>query len=252
MEFQYRPIAQKGDFWTFSVGMPDGTTSGYVKPGGKNVFIRRDLESDHSEGSAKFRQALVGTFGLAPWATLEGEKPKYFVTARTDTVAENKMIADLWHRGQHCIIPMHYFLRTRSGKLYPERVAISSETNEPLGVAGLWSEWQHRNGHMAYSYVMLTTSGEQNSTMRWCRYQDYELRMPLILSLDKQEKWLDVSPAKSLDFIEACPVVPLRTHKPSEVPPIKQPGEVVRRRKKSTSAGGFSRVRPTGFLAARD
>ena len=218
MTFQYQPLHAEHDFWFFKTSMPKGMELKAVIPGNKSVFIRRRPDAEYSEGSPPKREALIGIFGLDPWVTLEGQETKYLHSARTDNVAESKFFAEIWNLGQHCIIPMRSFPRTRKVRFgkWPEKVRITNETDEPFGVAGLWSAWQHPTmGHMVYRYVMLTISGESSLVIQSCRVGEYELRMPLILPRGKYDAWLDVPPEKSLNFIDKCPVFALRAHPPS-------------------------------------
>ena len=214
MTTTYQPI-DENDYWFFKTDMPTGMEVKAVTPGKKNVFIRRHPDSEYSEGSPPKREALIGIFGLDPWVTNEGSETKYFPNARTDKVAGSKIFGEIWELGQHCIIPMRSFPKSREVRLckWREKLRITSENDDPFGVAGLWSAWQHRTlGHMIYRYVMLTISGESSLVIRSCRDGENETRMPLILPRSKYDAWLDVPPEKSLNFIDKCPTFPLCAH----------------------------------------
>ena len=219
MTLEYQPLQAEDDFWFFNSSMPKGMEVKAVTPGKKNVFIRRHPDSEYSEESQLKREALIGIFGLDPWVTNEGNETKYFPNARTDKVAGSKIFGEIWELGQHCIIPMRSFPKTREvrfGGKWPEKVRITNEADEPFGVAGLWSAWQHpTRGHTVYRYVMLTISGESSLVIRSCRVGEYETRMPLILPRGKYDAWLDVPPEKSLNFIDKCPTFALRADPPS-------------------------------------
>ena len=63
---------------------------------------------------------------------------------------------------------------------------VHLKTKEPVGLAGLWDVWRKPDGKKVESFTIITT--EPNELLR-----PIHNRMPVILSPDDEEQWLDAS-----------------------------------------------------------
>jgi putative SOS response-associated peptidase YedK len=211
MGFQYQAPADRQMYgFHYRVPAPKDMGSEIVVPGSDAVFIRRHPDSEIVDGQLPKRQALIGRFGLSPWATPEGEETKYVGIARTDNVVGNKIFGKHWENGHHCIVPVESFNKTDSNGKWSVKMQISAVKDAILGAAGFYSEVQLRNGDTLFRFVMLTIDAADYTTMHKFNRDDGENRMPLLLPKSKYDAWLDVPTERSMDFIEKCPTVDLR------------------------------------------
>jgi len=103
---------------------------------------------------------------------------------------------------KRCLIPIAGFYEYHhyKNKAYP--FYISRKDDEPLMLAGLWSEWLNRStGELINSCSIITT--QANSLMAKIHNNPKlkEPRMPLILSKEKEDEWLNLADKKDLEKI---------------------------------------------------
>jgi putative SOS response-associated peptidase YedK len=131
------------------------------------------------------REAVMLRWGLIPsWAKEAGIGNK-MINARCETVAE-KVGFRYALRERRCIIPATGFYewqRAGSGKT-PYHFRLRS--GALMGLAGLWEEWHGPDGNVIRSFTIITTSA--NSLVA-----PMHNRMPVLLSLEQRELWLDHS-----------------------------------------------------------
>ena len=112
------------------------------------------------------REGLVGSFGLIPHWSKNDLIARRTYNARSETVHEKPSYRDAWRKAQHCIIPAEaiYEPDWRSGKSISTRIARAD--GQPMGIAGLWSEWRNSNGQRIHSFTMLTINADAHPVMR--------------------------------------------------------------------------------------
>ena len=122
-------------------------------------------------------------WGLIPHWAKNISLGSRMVNARAETVAEKPAFRDALRR-RRCLVLADSFYewqKTGPGKR-PMRVVMKSR--EPFAFAGLWSVWKDSDGNAVPSCTIITT--EANELLRPIHH-----RMPVILSRDMEEFWLD-------------------------------------------------------------
>lgn len=212
MSFQYQaPVDRELFNWQFTATPPEDMGQPSVVPGDKAIFICREMEADPEADPRSTRQALLGRYGLVmPWAQVADTDDICACIAKVETAANGRAFRRVWDSGNHCIVPVQYFERSRRNHLWTEKVRISSRDDESLGVAGLWSLTESRMGVAIYSFALLTTSAESDPILRHFKYQDQQPRMPLFVPRSQYDAWLDTPPSKSMALISKFRTVALK------------------------------------------
>jgi putative SOS response-associated peptidase YedK len=120
-------------------------------------------------------------WGLIPsWA--KDEKIGYkMINARDETVDKLPSYR-MPFRSKRCLIPADGFYEWRKSDKQPFRITLKSE--QIFSMAGLYDTWIAPDGTKISSCTIITT--DPNELM-----SDIHDRMPMILSRDDEQKWLD-------------------------------------------------------------
>lgn len=124
------------------------------------------------------------SWGLQPFWTKDAKAVKRAINARAETVAEKPMFRNLL-KSKRCLVPAQVFFEwQKKGKdKVPHRIMLKSE--EIFSLAGLWDEWTNKEtGEVLHTFSIIIT--DANEVVR--QIPD---RMPVILSPDAEEVWLD-------------------------------------------------------------
>lgn len=197
----YQGLKTAEQYKGFRVAPPAGLGVADVWPGYVSAFIRRHPHADVGDDAVPAREALTGRFGLVPpWAKDLKARLSTF-NARSETAAEKPTFRDAWRRGQFCIIPAEAIFEPdwRTGKARAAR--ISRADGEPMGIAGLWSEWRSPDGEIVYSHTMLTVNADDHPFMRNYHKATDEKRMVVLLPEDSYDAWLTAKPSQAMDFM---------------------------------------------------
>ena len=123
-------------------------------------------------------------WGLIPsWATDASIGPRA-INAVSETAAEKPAFREPLRR-QRCLIPADGFYEWKQtgGKVrQPYKIELSE--GGVFAFAGLWDSWKDPSGKQVMTCTILTT--EANSLL-----QELHHRMPVILSSDDYDQWLD-------------------------------------------------------------
>ena len=134
-------------------------------------------------------------WGLVPCWAKDLSISARMINARSETAHEKPAFRSAF-RKRRCLIPADGFYewrRTPTGKQpYYFRMADGA----PFCFAGLWEHWQNPQGERLESCTILTTAA--NPSM-----QEIHHRMPVILSPDRYDLWLD-SNQSSLAELQPC------------------------------------------------
>jgi putative SOS response-associated peptidase YedK len=156
------------------------------------------------------REAKIMRWGLIPKGVKDIGEFKYSTfNAKSETITTSKMYSKLM--GTHrCIIPIagYYEWKKVEGSAKKERYYFSPAHGHLLGLAGLWDETTLADGTKLQSCTVITC--EPNEVCA-----EYHNRMPVILSLQEYDAWLDVQTPESviLSMLDACPVEHLNIKK---------------------------------------
>ena len=123
-------------------------------------------------------------WGLIPsWASDASIGPKA-INAVSETAAEKPAFRDPLRR-QRCLIPADGFYEWKqTGGKVSQPYKIELMEGGVFAFAGLWDSWKDPSGKQVVTCTILTT--QANSLL-----QDIHHRMPVILSPDDYDRWLD-------------------------------------------------------------
>jgi putative SOS response-associated peptidase YedK len=162
--------------------LPLHHASGFSHP---ELLIYTDRQPEYPE---------VATWGLVPhWIDDEEQLKKFWnntLNARGETIFEKPSFRDAAEH-QRCIIYLDGFYEHHHFNKNTYPFYIYRKDNEPLAIAGLYSEWINpKTGGTINTFSIVTTEG--NSLLKQI-HNNPKLkgsRMPLILSDDTEENWL--------------------------------------------------------------
>lgn len=163
------------------------------------------------------------SWGLQPFWAKDAKAVKRAINARAETLAEKPSFRKLLS-SKRCLVPADGFFEwqvTEHGKV-PYRILLKEE--DTFSFAGLWDEWLDKStGELLHTYTIITT--EANNLVK-----PIHDRMPVILSPEAEELWLDahesqeelLSLLKPYDAtqMKAYPVSPLVNSAQNNVPEI--------------------------------
>ena len=163
------------------------------------------------------------SWGLQPFWAKDAKAVKRSINARSETIAEKPMFRNLL-KSKRCLVPADGFFewkKTEDGKV-PHRIMLKSE--ELFSFAGLWDEWTDKEtGEVLHTFCIITT--DANELVR-----PIHDRMPVILSPEAEELWLDENePQEGLlsllvsykaDEMKAFAVSPLVNSPANNVPEV--------------------------------
>ena len=146
------------------------------------------------------REFTFLNWGLIPsWA--KDVKIGYrLINARSETVADKPAFRAAYRR-RRCIVPADGFYEWQKRAGHKQPYFIHRKDDQPFGMAGLWERWEGPDGSVIESCTLLTT--EPNELLR-----PLHNRMPVILSPEEYETWLDVQNASPLvlqALLRPCP-----------------------------------------------
>lgn len=183
---------------------PTGQFQEQIWPTSIGAFIRSRPDESTNDNHPPIA-ALTGQFGLLPFWAKDRKLGRHTYNARSETVADKPSFRSAWKAGRHCVVPAAaiYEPDWRSGKAIATR--ITSEDGSILAIAGLWEHWMTPEGETLFSYTMLTVNADDHQLMRnFHKHQD-EKRMPVILSNDAINDWLNATALQSSEFMRQYP-----------------------------------------------
>ncbi|NND79337.1 MAG: SOS response-associated peptidase [Maribacter sp.] len=137
----------------------------------------------------------VATWGLVPhWVRDQEQLKKIWnrtLNARGETIFEKPSFR-ISARNHRCIIYVDGFYEHHhfKGKTYP--FYVHRKDNNPMGLAGLWSQWKNdETGGTINTFTIVTTKGNPLLAKIHNNPKLKEPRMPLILPQELEDKWLE-------------------------------------------------------------
>jgi putative SOS response-associated peptidase YedK len=151
-------------------------------------------------------------WGLIPHWAADPSIGNRLINARAETLTELPSFKHIVDR-RRCIIPADGFYEWRKEGKRKTPMWVHLKDRKPFAFAGLWDVWRKPDGKRVGSFTIITT--EPNELVR-----PVHNRMPVILSREDEEQWLDASrtpfaKAKSLlkpypeDLMDAHDVSPI-------------------------------------------
>ncbi|WP_224994682.1 SOS response-associated peptidase [Cesiribacter sp. SM1] len=124
------------------------------------------------------------SWGLQPFWAKDAKSVKRSINARAETLTEKSTFRSLL-KSKRCLVPAAGFFEWQAsgqGKV-PYRIMLKSE--ELFTFAGLWDEWADKStGEVLHTFAIITT--EANDLVK-----PIHDRMPVMLSPEAEELWLD-------------------------------------------------------------
>lgn len=196
LEQHYRDILQR-----LGIGAATEYLSRYnIAPGSIIPAIRLRPNPAKPVG----REATGLRWGLIPaWAKDDqGVKP---ANARAESIATKPSFRQAF-RSRRCVIPASgYYEWQHLGRL-KQPWLMRRRDEQPFGLAGVWESWRAPDGTAVETCAMITT--RPNELM-----QTIHDRMPVILTPDQCERWLDpdvTEPAALAPLLEPAPAADLQ------------------------------------------
>ena len=191
----------------FRVGIPptfDIAPSYNVAPHTFQPVIR--LDSDTSG-----REIVKMRWGLIPFFASDAKVAYSTVNARAETVASRPIFRESMKR-RRCLVPATGFYEWQaSGKKTKQPWVIEPVDGDVFAFAGLWDRWKDKTTGLALeTYTIITTDANE-------LLEPIHDRMPVILSPQDYERWLDPGEPSHLplDLLRPYPAEKLKAWKVS-------------------------------------
>jgi putative SOS response-associated peptidase YedK len=146
-----------------SYNVAPGQTAGVIINDGANRYCR-------------FKWGLVPSWAGDPKI---GYK---MINARLETVAQKPSFKKAFNN-RRCIVPVDGFYEWKKSQQYKTPFYIYRNSEKPLGLAGLWEQWNADGEPPLYTFTILTTEADE-------KLSEIHSRMPVILPEENREKWL--------------------------------------------------------------
>lgn len=172
--------------------LPIHHTSGFNHP---EVLIYTDRSPEFPE---------VATWGLVPhWVQGEQQQKKLWnatLNARSETIFEKPSYKEAANNNR-CILYIDGFYEHHhyEGKTYP--FYIHRKDKKPMAIAGLWSDWRNDEGGILTSFTIVTAKGNSFMAKIHNSPKLKEARMPLLLTLEAEEYWLNQKESNQTQII---------------------------------------------------
>jgi putative SOS response-associated peptidase YedK len=134
------------------------------------------------------REMVLVRWGLIPsWS--KGPDSRFsMINARVETVAQKPAYRSAF-RYKRCLIPVDGFYEWRAERAAKQPYVLRPRDGRPLALAGLWEHWQDADGNELESCTILVREANE-------QVKAVHERMPLIMSPDSFDLWLDIHAQK--------------------------------------------------------
>ncbi|MFQ5748887.1 MAG: SOS response-associated peptidase, partial [Planctomycetota bacterium] len=139
-------------------------------------------------------------WGLIPSWSRKGPQGPLLINARAETAAEKPSFRGAF-RERRCLIPADGFFEWKREGNTRIPYWFFPLSGPLFAFAGLWECWQGAGPERVESCTILTTEANE-------RVRPFHPRMPVVLSADQQERWLDPGahdPARLGGLLTPCP-----------------------------------------------
>lgn len=219
-------LAQEHEALRIRFGFTEEPTSPFVHSSRFNIAPTQNAPIITNGQYLKLRTMR---WGLIPHWAEEAAIGNSLINARSETVAEKPSFRDAF-RKQRCLVPATGFFEWKKEPLSKSKQPffIATRNRGIFSFAGLWSIWKDpKTAEEILTYTILTT--EPNDLMRGIHN-----RMPVILPVEREKEWLDLSSTPGAlrellapypsEFMDAFPVSKVvnspRNDNPSCIAPL--------------------------------
>ena len=147
-----------------------------IAPSQPVITIRQDAHEP-------IRKLATMRWGLIPSWAKDASMAFKTINARAETVAATASFREPF-KSQRCLIPADGFYEWQRNGKTKQPYCFEVNDGELFAFAGLWDRWRNPQGELIESCTILTTT--PNSLLA-----DIHDRMPVILSSDNYDLWLD-------------------------------------------------------------
>ena len=146
-----------------------------------NIAPTQQVVAVTSEGAQKRAQLM--RWGLVPFWAKDPSIGNRMINARAETLAEKPSFRNAFKK-RRCLVLADGFYEWKrdGGRKRPMHIGVAHEG--PFAFAGLWESWGQNEGNRLLTCTIVTTSA--NGFM-----EPIHNRMPVILTRDAEEAWLD-------------------------------------------------------------
>ena len=137
-------------------------------------------------------------WGLIPHWAKDKSIGNKLINARSETVAEKPSFRDAFKK-RRCLVVADGFYEWRKEGAKKQPHLIRLKSGEPIAFAGLWSAWTDKeDGSEVETDAIITT--EANELLK-----PLHNRMPVILSPDEYDQWLDPESGDGRELLKPYP-----------------------------------------------
>ena len=149
-----------------------------------NIAPTQDIAAVRDcEEQADGRELVALRWGLVPFWAKDPAIGNRMINARAETVAEKPAFRAAYRRRRCLVLADGFYEWYREGSVkIPWYISLASE--EPFAIAGLWEHWRSRETDESLETATLITT-EANEFLTPLHH-----RMPVILDVDRAERWL--------------------------------------------------------------
>lgn len=176
-ELFFRYFNKRGWLWAVDEKIPSVAPSFNKCPTQKSAIL---AVKDNTLAFHEMRWGLVPA-----WASTVKDADKYsMINAKSEEIAEKRSYKAAFQK-RRCIVPVSGFFEWKQNEKPKRPFAIKLKDNSIMSLAGIWERWISKvDGEVVDSFAIVTTS--PNSLMA-----EIHNRMPVILPVSLEEKWLD-------------------------------------------------------------
>ena len=141
------------------------------------------------------RRAITAyRWGLVPHWAADLKAGSRMFNARAETLTASPAFREAFKR-RRCVVPVDAFYEWKREGSIRQPYAIARVDGRPLALAGLWAGWHDpETDAVRRTFTIVTTTPND-------QIADLHDRMPVILSDDAWERWLDPAPADPGELI---------------------------------------------------
>lgn len=149
-----------------------------------NIAPTQDIAAVRNrEDGADVRELVALRWGLVPFWAKDPAIGNRMINARAETVAEKPAFRAAYRRRRCLVLADGFYEWHREGSVkIPWYISTASE--EPFAFAGLWEHWRGKESDESLETATLITT-QANDFLAPLHH-----RMPVILDVDRAERWL--------------------------------------------------------------
>jgi putative SOS response-associated peptidase YedK len=157
-------------------------TSVVLKPR-YNIAPTQDIPVIRNSDTGGGREFALLRWGLVPFWAKDPSIGNRMINARAETVAEKPAFRAAYRRRRCIVLADGFYEWHREGSVkIPYYITLAS--GDPFAFAGLWENWQDKDGEASLQTTTLITTSANDYLA------SLHHRMPVILDPDRVERWL--------------------------------------------------------------